>query len=235
MVHVHQPQGHWNSLHNDRRGRRVHIRPLHRLHEDGAHGARCSAYVPRRVQPSCSSSRGLHPQRPSLERHDHGARHPDDVLCGHSGPVRRFRQLFHAADDRCPRHGVPAPEQSQLLDVRRRLLPGHRLGPCPRRQRSGRIRRGLGPLRPAVDAGGWHVDGSCDLRCSRVRGIVDSRCDKHDNDIPEHAGSGDDASQGSAVCVVDLRNGVADPAVAAGSCRGDYDAPDRPQFRNDLL
>ena len=126
-----------------------------------------------------------------------------------------FRQLFHAPDDRRPRHGVPAAEQPQLLDVHCRLLPGHRLCPCPRRKRPGRFRSGLGALCSTVDAGSRHVDGSRDLRRPRVRCIVDSRRDQHDHDIPEHEGTGDDASQGAVVRLVDLRNGLADPAVPA--------------------
>ena len=39
---------------------------------------------------------------------DHRPRHPDDVLRGDPGAVRRLRQLLHAAADRRAGHGLPA-------------------------------------------------------------------------------------------------------------------------------
>jgi hypothetical protein len=50
-------------------------------------GARCSPPLRRR----------MHAQRAPVERADHRPRHPDDVLRGDPGALRRLRQLFHAA------------------------------------------------------------------------------------------------------------------------------------------
>ena len=80
-----------------------------------------------------------------------GTRHPDDVLRRHPGPVRRFRQLLHAAADRCTGHGIPADEQPVLLALCRRHLAGRRFGSGTWWQRSGRFRRGLGSVSSVVD------------------------------------------------------------------------------------
>ncbi len=64
----------------------------------------------------------LHTERRIVERHDHHARHPDDVLRGYSRAVWRLWQLLHAVADRRAGYGVPADEQPVLLALRCRHL-----------------------------------------------------------------------------------------------------------------
>ena len=51
-----------------------------------------------------------------VQRVLHDARHDDDLPVQHAG-ARGVRQLPHAVADRQPRHGVPALERLQLLDL----------------------------------------------------------------------------------------------------------------------
>ncbi len=133
LVHVHEPQGYRYSLPDHLGDCRSDLGHLHRLHADGADGTGCPVHVPRRRTVHRLLG-GMHAERSPLERDDHLSRRPDDVLRGDSRPVRRLRQLFHAAADRRAGHGVPADEQPVLLDVCGRHLAGRGLAAGTRRQ-----------------------------------------------------------------------------------------------------
>ena len=67
----------------------------------------------------------------------HDARHDDDLPRRRADP-RRLRQLSRAADDRRPRHGVPAPERALVLAL---PLRRHRAAALVLRERRCRARR----------------------------------------------------------------------------------------------
>src|SRR3546814_6401231 len=63
-----------------------------------------------------------------VERAGHGARPGHDFLRDYAGADRRLRKLVRAADDRGPRHGLPAHEQHLFLAARARLAAAAGLG-----------------------------------------------------------------------------------------------------------
>src|SRR3546814_6954229 len=84
--------------------RRHHRRVLLADHAHGAAGAGRAVLAQRRRarwQP--------------VERAGHGARPGHDFLRDYAGADRRLRKLVRAADDRGPRHGLPAHEQHLFL------------------------------------------------------------------------------------------------------------------------
>ena len=92
-----------------------------------------------------------------VQRVHHRARPDHDLLHGHAGHDRRFRQLVRAADDRGARHGLPAHEQHLVLAVAAGLpASGHldvrfrHVRVCPASAAAGpSIRRSRPPTRPA--------------------------------------------------------------------------------------
>ena len=109
LLHHRRPQAHRHALHlhgvrlllHRRAARAGDARPARRAER-------------RRAEPG------------DVQRVLHDARHDDDLPVQHAG-ARRVRQLPHPADDRQPRHGVPAAERVQLLD-----LPVRRRSSCTR-------------------------------------------------------------------------------------------------------
>ena len=94
-------------------------------------------------------------------------------------------------------------------------------------------RHGLDGLRAAVDYRA--PEPAVDLAISRAapgRCVVDPGRDQlHHHDL-QHACAGHDPAQDAAVRVVGAGHGLSAAAVAAGACRCDHDAADRPQLRH---
>ena len=159
------------------------------------------------------------------------ARDDDDL------PVRRardggLRQLLRAADDRRPRHGVPAAERAVVLAAR-----------C-----SAAIVFYATLFFQPPEAGWWSYpplssalyspsgrSGRVDLPDPHHRHLVARRRDQLLRDDRQHARAGDELGPAAAVRVVDPR--LRDPADhrAAGRRRGGHDAADRPPLRHPLL
>ena len=95
----------------------------------GAGGVEALLMRTQLAQPNSTVARPEH-LRPAV----HDARDDDDLLVHHPDDDRRVRELPDAADARRARHGVPAPERAELLD-----LP--RVGHLPLRRALPRLRR----------------------------------------------------------------------------------------------
>ena len=93
------------------------------------------------------------PRRAHVQRVHHRARPDHDLLHGHAGDDRRFRQLVRAADDRRAGHGVPAHEQHLVLAAAGLLHPAADLDVRGGRAGRARRRRRLDDLCAAVDLG----------------------------------------------------------------------------------
>ena len=151
-----KPQGHRDPL------------PVHRGSSVGLISVAMTVYMrmelmyPRTCSTMCQEGMrlfvdavgSLYAQRAYVERPDHhGPRHPDDVLRGDTGAVRRFWQLFHAAADRRARYGVPADEQPVATGCswQGRRWRWRRFSRRVRWRARARRRRGLGAVSAAVD------------------------------------------------------------------------------------
>ena len=168
----------------------------------------------------------LYSERPSLECFDHRSWHFDDVFRGYSGIVWRIWQLLYAFANRRTGYGVSAHEQPVFLALCGGYDAGNLLSSGARRKRSARFWRGLGSVSTALGERRRHVDGSGDLRGACVGRLLHPGCDQYDHHILEHARPRNVAFQSAAVFMVNLRDKLADIAVASGSCWRDHHVVD---------
>ena len=195
---------------------------LHLLHRRWGRGA---GDAPAAGGPGHHARQPRDLQRPGLD-----ARHHDGLPVRGAGDGG-VRQLLGAADDRRPRHGVPAAERAVVLAAgvrRHRVLHEPLLRAAPggldlvraalrRRLHAGRRRRRLDlpdpPDRPVVAAGRDQLRG----------------------DDPQHAREGHGLGPDAAVRVVDPRLQLPADRRAAGGGGGGHDAAHRPPLRHRLL
>jgi two-component system, sensor histidine kinase PdtaS len=215
--------------------RRPHLGGLHRLHADGADGARRAVHVHGRRALFADAGEDCTPNG-----------HLWNVLITAHGVLMMFFVVIPALFGGFGNYFMPLqigapdmafPRMNNLsfwlyvagtsLAVASVLAPGGngQLGSAWAGCSIRRCRRPRGRL----------CDGPRDLRGAPVGRLVDPGRDQHDHDLPEHARPGHDAAQGAAVRLVDLRHRLADPAGAAGAGRRDHHAADRPQLRHHLL
>ena len=176
-------------------------------------------------------------QSRGVQRLRHRARPDHGVLHGHAGDHGRVRQLDGAADDRRPRHGLPAHEQHLVLAAVRLVL----VCWSPRLFMPG-------PPGTNGVGGGWtiyaplshqgharHRHGLRHPVAASRRRLVDPRRHQLHHHHLQHARAGHDAAQDAAVRLGGAGDRLPAAPVAAGAGRRHHHAADRPQFRHGVL
>ncbi len=170
------------------------------------------------------------PDEGLLQRGHDDARH-DDGLPRRRPDPRRLRQLPRAADDRRPRHGVPAPERALVL-----ALPLRRRDPDALVLRPGRRRQvGLDLLPAALGPEHRQRPGPLDPRPARALALVARGRDQLHRHDREHADAGDELDADAALHLGDRHLRGAARGGAADAVGGPDAAAARPAGGHELL
>ena len=187
---------------------------------------------PRAADPHAADPGEHRPHRPGrLQPAGHDAR-DDDGLPRHRPGLGRLRELPRPADDRRPRHGLPAAERALVLALP--LRRDRALLELVRRRRRAERRLDELPAALGPDSQG-DGPGPLDPLAAHPHGLVARGRDQLHRHDPQHAHGRDDVDAHAAVRLDDRGLRLAAGRRAAGALGRTDAAAARPAVRDELL